>query len=278
MEYRLNKALADAGICSRRKADELIFAGKVRVNGHITQNPADRVDISKDIVECEGKKVIFSPNKKACWLLMHKPISVVCTASDPEGRETVLDLLPAVWRSRRLYPVGRLDYFSEGLVLLTDDGNLAHRLTHPRWHLPRVYEVRVRPNYENYDLEKAMDYIENGMTLEEGDKLAPAKVRVLKDFRDEKFSYDTRHEYDEYDSPYQKNYSRDKDTRGILLEMTLYQGLNRQIRRMCRDLDLTVLRLKRVAQGSVRLGDLPIGKVRELSNTEVSALKKAVGL
>ena len=272
MDFRLNKALADAGICSRRKADELVFAGKIKINGVIADSPGIRIDITKDRVEYNGKQVLFYPEKEACWLLLHKPVSVVSTASDPEGRETVLDFVPPEWSSRRLYPVGRLDFFSEGLVLITDDGELAHRLTHPRWHLPRIYEVRVRINKSSYDLDRAIDMMEKGMTLTEGDELAPAKVRVLKDFRDEEFS---KYDYDRYDDRYQ---GQDKDTRGILLEITLYQGLNRQLRRMCRDLDMTVLRLKRVAQGSVRLGDLPVGRIRELSLVEINALRKAVGL
>ena len=272
MDFRLNKALADAGICSRRKADELVFAGKIKVNGVIADSPGIRIDITTDTVEYNNEKVVFSPTKQACWLLLHKPVSVVSTASDPEGRQTVLDFVPPAWKSRRLYPVGRLDFFSEGLVLITDDGELAHRLTHPRWHLPRVYEVRVRINAKSYDLDGALNMMEKGMTLSEGEEIAPAKVRVLKDFREEEFS---KYDYDDYDDRYQ---GQDKDTRGILLEITLYQGLNRQLRRMCRDLELTVLRLKRVAQGSVHLGDLPLGKVRELSLAEVNALRKSVGL
>ncbi len=271
-DFRLNKAIADAGICSRRKADELIFKGKVSVNGVIADSPGNRIDIAIDKVECNGKPVVFSPSKKACWLLLHKPVSVVSTVSDPEGRETVLDFVPPAWSSRRLYPVGRLDFFSEGLVLITDDGELAHRLTHPRWHLPRIYEVRVRLNHNNFDLNKALDTMEQGMTLAEGETLAPAKIRLLKDFRQEEFS---KYDYDRYDDSYQ---GQDKDTRGVLIEMTLYQGLNRQIRRMCRDLDMTVLRLKRVSQGPIHLGNLPVGKVRELGEAEVSALRKAVDL
>ena len=272
IDFRLNKALADAGICSRRKAAELVFAGKVKVNGVIADSPGIRVDITKDIVECNGENVVFSSKKNTSWLLLHKPTSVVTTSNDPEGRETVLDFLPAAWSSKRLYPVGRLDFFSEGLVLITDDGELAHRLTHPRWHLPRVYEVRVRLNQRNSNLDKALDAMEKGMTLAEGEKLAPVKVKVLKDFQHEEFS---KYDYDMYDDSYQ---GQDKDTRGILLEMTLYQGINRQIRRMCRDLNMTVLRLKRVSQGPIHLGDLPQGKVRELSIAEVNALRKAVDL
>lgn len=271
---RLNKALADAGICSRRKADELIFSGKVKVNGTINDSPATRINIHTDTVTCLGKEVVFAPSKQHCCLLLHKPQEVVSTTTDPENRETVLDYVPAAWQSRRLYPVGRLDYFSEGLILLSDDGELTHRLTHPKWNLPRIYHVRVRMPYEEYDLDKAMGYMENGMTLEEGEILAPIKVKILKDF--EKDDFDQRNfSHDQYDDMYQ---GHDRDRRGVLLEMVLHQGLNRQIRRMCRDLELTILRLKRVAHGPIKLGELPIGKVRELSSTEITSLKKACGL
>lgn len=272
LTVRLNKALADAGICSRRKADELIFAGLVKVNGTLAGSPGERIDITKDKVTCQGKEVIFHSEKNPCWLVLNKPIEVVSTVSDPDERETVMDYIPQLWQSRRLYPVGRLDFFSEGLILLTDDGELAHRLTHPRWHLPRVYHVRVRPQYPNYDLDKAIRFMEKGMTLAEGEKLAPVKIRVLKDYYN---SDDDRRDFEDFEDRYQ---GQDKDTRGILLEFTLYQGVNRQIRRMCRDVDLTILRLKRIAQGPIRLGELPQGKTRELSSAEINALRKAVGL
>ena len=138
---RLNKALADAGLCSRRKADELIFAGRVTVNGMAADSPGLRVGAS-DLVEVDGRPVRLRAQGAAvgkageahwtpCWLMLHKPVGVVSTASDPEGRRTVLDFVPPAWKGRRLFPVGRLDYFSEGLILLTDDGELAHRLRHP---------------------------------------------------------------------------------------------------------------------------------------------------
>ena len=153
-KVRLNKALADAGICSRRKADELIFAGLVTVNGQKADTPALRIDTKNDIVLCQGRKVFFSARKKTCVLMLHKPVSVVSTVKDPEGRKTVLDFLPPAYKTRRIYPVGRLDFFSEGLLLLTDDGELANRLMHPRWHMPRVYHVKVRLPDKGYDLQK----------------------------------------------------------------------------------------------------------------------------
>jgi len=247
---RLNKALADAGVCSRRKADEFIFSGAVRVNGHPADSPGMRV-MPGDKVTLNGRPVVLrQESAQACWLMLHKPVQVVSTANDPEGRETVLDLVPDPWRRKRLYPVGRLDYFSEGLILLTDDGELAHRLTHPRWHLPKVYRVMIRPENGEDSIPAALTLFRRGMTLAEGDRLAPVEARVVP-------------------SP---------SKRGIVLEMTLHQGLNRQIRRMCRDVGFTVLRLKRVKEGPVELGTLAPGQVRPLSGLEVSALRRAVGL
>lgn len=247
---RLNKALADAGICSRRKADELIFSGLVTVNGIKAESPGERIDPAKDKVVCQGKEVVFCPQKKTCLLLLHKPVSVVSTVRDPEGRKTVLDFLPPAYRSRRIYPVGRLDFFSEGLLLLTDDGELANRLMHPRWHMPRVYHVKVRLPQKNYNLPKTIQLMEKGMTLAEGEKLAPVKVKPL--------------------SPPQNG--------ELWLEFVLNQGLNRQIRRMCRDTDLTILTLKRISQGPIELGSLAKGKIRELTENEIQSLRRQVGL
>ena len=246
---RLNKALADAGVCSRRRADELVFSGRVRVNGTVAESPGQRV-VPGDTVLLDGRPVrLKEESRECCWLMLNKPVRIVSTASDPEGRETVLDLVPEPWCRRRLFPVGRLDFFSEGLILLTDDGELAHRLTHPRWHLSKVYEVLVRPERGEGSVSAALSLMRRGMTLAEGDRLAPVQVRVLS-----------------------------SNARGVLLEMVLHQGLNRQIRRMCRDVDFTVLRLKRVAEGPLELGGLAPGRVRPLSSGEVAALRCAVGL
>ena len=246
---RLNKALADAGVCSRRSADELVFAGRVRGNGVVAESPGVRVQPG-DEVSVDGRPVkMKEESRQPCWLMLNKPVRIVSTASDPEGRETVLDLVPEPWRRRRLVPVGRRDFFSEGLILRTDDGELAHRLTHPRWHLSKVYHVLVRPERGEASVSEALSLMRRGMTLAEGDRLAPVEVRVLP-----------------------------SSLRGVLLEMVLHQGLNRQIRRMCRDVDFTVLRLKRVQEGPLELGSLAPGRVRPLSEAEVSALRRAVGL
>ncbi len=248
-ELRINHFLARAGICSRRKADELIAAQKVRINGR-TAAPGDKVG-SKDKVTLEGKEIPWpptessgakdTPNQAFIYILLNKPTQVVSTVKDPEGRTTVLDLLPEELRAARLFPVGRLDYFSQGLLILTNDGDLTYRLTHPKWHLPKVYHVLVRGGVT----ESALRAMRDGMTLSEGESVAPIDCRVLR-------------------------VTPKKDT---WLEMTLIQGINRQIRRMLRDLNLTILILSRVRQGPLALGDLPQGRWRYLSGKEVTELR-----
>ena len=242
---RLNKALAAAGICSRRAADELIGAGKVMVN-NLPASPGQQVTPGVDRITVNGAPMLFEPENEAyTYILLHKPIQVMCTAKDPEGRQTVLDILPAKWRSARIYPVGRLDYFSEGLLLLTDDGDLTFRLTHPGWHMPRVYEVKVRGQVN----EAKLASMRRGMTLQEGETLAPVEVTIKSQQENE-----------------------------TILALTLHQGVNRQIRRMCRDLDLTILYLRRIKMGPLKLGNLDKGAARLLSEEEVVELREAVGL
>ncbi|WP_235731691.1 pseudouridine synthase [Fundidesulfovibrio putealis] len=242
---RLNKALAQAGVCSRRAADDLIRSGRVFVNG----NPADLgtpVRLGVDDIRVDGKPLGGpAAGSPQLYYILNKPIEVVTTVKDPEGRRTVLDLMGEVGRRRRLFPVGRLDYFSEGLLILTTDGELANRLMHPRWHMPKLYRVAVRGDVS----ERALGTMRSGMTLAEGERLAPVKVQVVQ-----------------------------KDERATVLEMELVQGVNRQIRRMCRDLGLIILQLVRVSQGPLALADLPTGRSRPLTPDEVAALKKAVGL
>ncbi|MFW5487484.1 MAG: pseudouridine synthase [Desulfovibrio sp.] len=241
--FRLNKALAQAGICSRRKADELIFAGKVRINGDIVTEPGRQIDPTNAKVEVNGSPIDFHLEEAHIYLMLHKPIRTVSTVYDPQGRPTVLDLIPEEYRQRRVVPVGRLDFFSEGLLLFTTDGELHHLLTHPKHHLPKLYEVKVRGEVTNAKLA----IIRKGMTLAEGEQLAPVPVSIMR-----------------------------REKGNVWLSMRLFQGINRQIRRMCRDLDLTILRLQRVAMGPVKLAGLPSGECRELREDEVNALKKAV--
>ena len=239
---RLNKAIASRGFCSRRQADTLIFAGKVMVDGVTVTDPSLHAGPDAEII-IDGHRL--SGGGICRYLMMNKAVRTVCTANDPEGRPTVLDALPPDFRGERLYPVGRLDYFSEGLLILTNDGELAHRLMHPRFHLSKRYEVLVRGKVT----QEALLSMQRGMILAEGEKLAPVDVRS---------------------HPAPNGMTR--------LSMVLHQGVNRQIRRMCRDLNLTVLRLQRVAQGPLSLGDLASGCVRALSPAETMALRKAVAL
>lgn len=242
---RLNKFIAQCGEASRRGADDLVFAGKVAVNGTVADSPGIKVDPGTDKVTINGKRIGMPAGSSDITIIMHKPIEVVTTAKDPQGRQTVLNLLPRDIQSLRPFPVGRLDYYSEGLLLLTTDGDLCYRLTHPKYHLPKVYTVTVRGMVPDAVIKMMRD----GMTLEDGEKLAPVKIIVRK--------------------PVAGNQT---------LEMTLIQGVNRQIRRMCQENDLTILKLRRIKQGPVSLGNLKRGEWRELTDDELADLKKAVKL
>lgn len=239
---RLNKVIAAAGLCSRRKADELILAGQVRINGTLEENPARRV-LPGDRIAVNDRELAAA--QEYYYLLLHKPVQTVCTVNDPEGRPTVMAYLPPEVRHLRLYPVGRLDYFSEGLLLLTNDGELAQRLTHPRHHQPKTYEVLIRGSVP----ETALAVMRRGMRLDEGQALLPVDVEA-----------------------------KTAENGNTLLRMVLRQGVNRQIRRMCRDLGLTILRLRRVAQGPLALGNLKPGAARALTTGEVADLRQSVGL
>lgn len=234
---RLNRAIAERGYCSRRKADELIFAGDVLLNGEKILNPAQKVQAS-DEISIKGK-LLQSP-KKAVYLMLYKPVQVISSVHDPQGRTTVLDILPEKYKQLRLFPVGRLDYFSEGLLLLTNDGSLANILMHPRYAHEKKYEVLIRGKLE----ENKLDELKKGLILEEKIKLLPVNLEV----------------------------KRLKDGNS-LLTMTLKQGLNRQIRRICEQFNWIILKLKRISEANLNLGDLQEGECRELTQTELASLK-----
>ena len=228
---RLAKHLAHAGVASRRAAEQLIFDGRVTVGGKVVKDPATDVDGSKPIT-VDGRPVGGTEQERAVYIL-NKPPGVVSTSHDTHGRKTVVDLVHA---DRRLYPVGRLDADSTGLILLTDDGELAHRLTHPSFEVPKTYRAVVRNPPVR---EPALRKLREGIELDDG-RTSPAKVRRISSSE---------------------------------LEITIHEGRKRQIRRMCEAIDHRVESLERVAFGPLRLGNLPIGGHRRLTAAEVERLR-----
>ncbi len=229
---RIQKYLADCGVCSRRAAEAAISEGLVTVNGALAEI-GQKIDPEADLVCFEGRQVLPQSAQKH-YVLLNKPRGIVCTAKDEKGRTAVTDLVRL--EGVRLYPVGRLDMDSDGLLFLTDDGDFANRLTHPRHEIPKVYEVTFRAPLT----EEQIQALSAPMELD-GYPLLPVGVRPL---------------------------APDK------LEMTLWEGRNRQIRRMCETVGLKIARLSRVAVGKVRLGSLPAGKWRFLTAEEVQYLLK----
>jgi 23S rRNA pseudouridine2605 synthase len=229
---RLAKFLAHAGVASRRAAEQLVFGGRVAVDGEVVRDPAR--DVSEDAEVTVDGRPVGTAERRVVHAL-NKPAGVVSTAHDTHGRRTVVDLVPS---SARLYPVGRLDADSTGLILLTNDGELAHRLTHPSFEVPRVYRVTVRRPPVR---EKALRALRDGVELDDG-RTAPAGVRRL---------------------------APDK------LEITMHEGRKRQVRRMCEAVGHPVVALERVAFGSLRLGRLGLGEHRRLTRAEVDALRRA---
>jgi len=236
---RLQKFLAQAGVASRRKAETLITDGQVRVNGKVVTTLGTQVDPRRDKVEVRGKRVRPEDLR---YLLLNKPAGVVTTLDDPEGRPTVRALLPP--DGPRLFPVGRLDFFSEGALLCTNDGELAHALTHPSKRVPKRYLVRVRGHLTDEQLQQ----LGQGVELEDGPAKAD-KVLVRAETRSHNW-----------------------------LELTVHEGRNRLIRRMCEALDLPVMRLLRAEFAGLNVDDLRAGAWRELSSKEVAKLRATAGL
>jgi len=242
---RLQKFLARAGVASRRHAEELIAAGLVTVNGAVVREQGVRVRPGVDEVRVRGQRIAARADDHL-YLMMNKPVNTMTTTDDPEGRRTVLDLLPTAWASRRVYPVGRLDWESEGLLLLTDDGALTLRLTHPRYALPKEYLALV----EGWPAHEALKRMERGLLLEgETRPTASALVRPLR---------------------------VENDTTWVSVE--IHEGRNRQVRRMFDAIGYPTLRLRRVRLGPLSLGGLEPGECRELRPDELAALRAAVGL
>jgi 23S rRNA pseudouridine2605 synthase len=248
-EERLQKIMAAAGVGSRRACEQLIVAGKVQVNGHTVTELGSEADPERVQITVDGKP-IHRP-KRHIYLKLHKPRGVLGDIGDDrEGRETILDLLPE--EMRRVFPVGRLDRHSEGLVLLTDDGDLAHRLTHPRYEHPKTYYVLVEQRPTNEELA----HFRRGIDLPEG-RTAPAQIRVAEHL------------------PADLQLSKGP-TQGIWLEVVLREGKKRQIRHMTAAIGHPTLRLVRWAIGPLTLGRLGLGEHAPLQRTEVAALRQWV--
>ena len=235
-KVRLQKYLSECGVASRRKAEDLIMAGKVKVNGK-PASIGDKIDPTRDTVVVAGKKIKRS--KKNTYIMLHKPRGFITTLSDEMGRKCVAQLIEDV--GTRVYPVGRLDRDSEGLLLLTDDGEFANALTHPARHVPKTYRVTVRPTIT----EDQITALTTGVEID-GRMTLPSEVRVL-----------------------------EKKEGRVVLEIIIYEGRNRQIRKMCDTLGLEVARLKRTQIGSVKLGMLKQGDWRNLTEEEVHKLMVA---
>ncbi len=240
MRVRINKFLSEAGVASRRKAERLILEGRVRVNGELVRNLATRVDPAKDIVEVDGK--IVKPQRKR-YIILNKPCCYLTQlGSSPDGRKTIQELIRDI--PERVFPVGRLDYNTEGLLLLTNDGELANRILHPRYKLPKVYLALVEGKVSQDTLRR----MKRGTELEDG-YARPDNVRVVR-----------------------------YEGRSTLLEITFHEGRKHLVKRFLGNFGHKVKRLKRIAIGPIRLGKLSPGKWRDLNKGELALLFKAVGL
>lgn len=235
-EIRLQKYLAECGIASRRKAEEYIQKGKVQVNGKIITELGVKIDPDKDIVYFNNKKV--EKQNENIYILLNKPIGYVTTTKDQFNRQTVLDLIKGI--NKRIVPVGRLDMYTSGALILTNDGEFTYKVTHPSHEITKTYVATLRGIITNEEIEE----LRNGVEIE--DYLTrPAKVKILKT--------DT-----------EKNISR--------IEITIHEGKNRQVRKMCETIGRNVMALHRSKIGNIGVKDLKIGEWRYLSNTEIKSI------
>lgn len=235
---RINKFLASCGVASRRNSEQYVLEGRVKVNGKVITVLATEINVDNDTVTLDGK-VIHLPNKHI-YLMMNKLKGVVCTVSDERERKTVMDYLPANYKNKRVFPIGRLDYDSEGLLLLTTDGDLANRLMHPSGDVGKTYICKVEGQVPEAELAKLRKGVELDGTLTK-----KAKITLL-----------------EFDGKLSR------------FEITITEGRNRQIRRMFETINKEVVFLKRVAIGNLKLGGLSRGETRELKPAEIEYLMK----
>ena len=231
---RLQKYLADCGVASRRGSEEIIRSGRVRVNGETVTEMGVKIDEDNDLVMVDDIPVRIE--KKLVYIMLNKPAGFVTTVSDDKGRDTVMDLVTDI--PIRLYPVGRLDYDTEGLLLLTNDGELTYNITHPKNNIPKTYVAEVTGNINMETLTR----LRNGVVID-GIRTSPAKVEVI-----------------------------GATQLGTKLEITIHEGRNRQIRRLCERANVTVTRLRRIAEGLLTLGELKPGQWRRLTPEELRKL------
>ena len=234
---RINKYIALCGVASRRKAEELILAGRVTVNDEVMTELSYKVDEENDIVKVDDK--LIKEENKLVYILLNKPEGYITTVKDQFDRPSVLDLVSDI--KERVYPIGRLDYETSGLLLLTNDGDLTYKLTHPKHEVDKTYVARVKGKLTKEEIER----FKTGFKIEDY-TTAPAKLKVIK--------------YDE---------QRDSS----LLEIKIHEGKNRQVRKMCKAINNPVLRLRRSAMGKIKIGDCEIGKYRYLTEDEIKYLK-----
>jgi pseudouridine synthase len=242
---RLQKLISEAGVASRRAAEQLIVDGRVMVNGKTVRELGTRADPSTDDIRVDGRRL---PRPERRYLLMYKPRGYVSTRSDPEHRPTVIELLERARIRGYFYPVGRLDYDSDGLLILTNDGSFAERLMHPRYGLERTYEARVRGVPDA----KTLDRLRKGIPLD-GERTQPADVNIV-------------------------HVKEGQSTPQAVVEVVLREGRNRQVRRMFEAVGHPVLRLTRVRIGKIGIGILKPGEIRELAPREVASLVKTKDL
>lgn len=239
---RLQKVLAQAGVASRRAAEQLIADGRVEVNGKLVIEQGVRVDPEHDTIRVDGSRIPSA--RRQVYLALNKPRGVISTMEDPEGRPDLTEYLPR--GVPRLFHVGRLDGETTGLLLMTNDGELAQRLSHPSYEIAKTYLAEVEGVMDNHALKR----LEKGVTLEDG-KVRADKIKLV---------------------------SRSPHTERTLLEVTLHSGANRVVRRMLESVGHPVRKLSRIAFGPVRLGRLPLGETRELSRDELGKLLDAAGM
>jgi pseudouridine synthase len=239
---RLQKILARAGLASRREAERWIVEGRVTVNGSVVRKLGTQADPLKDSIKVDGKRIksVSAP----LYYALHKPPGMITTLNDPQHRPDITPLLTRLGEKRRVFPVGRLDYNSTGLLILTNDGELAMRLTHPRFGVTKVYRVKLSACPEEEELGR----LRKGIRLEDG-MTAPARVRII-----------------------------DKLKKNAWIEIEVQEGRKREVRRMFEALGYFVEKLVRIRVGTVALGNLPVGELRPLTQEEVKSLKHAVGL